>query len=297
MDDSVSINTKIDLLTQALLTRVGERVRRQREKLAIPRRVLSERSGVSARYLAQLESGQGNMSIVLLQRVAVALDYPLEFLISQDDPEHTSALRIGLLYHDADRAVRDDVMRLLVPERGAELRAQRVCLVGLRGAGKTTLGARAAHDLDVPFVELHHEIERDCGMSWPELQDLYGPEGYRELEAQALERVFETVPRGIIAAPGGIVGHGANYDRLLRYCHTVWISASAQEHLSRLRPQDDDGAAGGVHASALEHLGTVMQQRDAQFTRTDARLETTDRTVDQSLADLTGLIEQNGYLA
>lgn len=172
----------------ALMARVGERVRRARDRKGIPRRVLSEKSGVSPRYLAQLEAGEGNISIGLLQKVAHALDHKIEWLVGEDDPWTSDALRIADLYRTANSDVQATVLSTLSPEPVAEARAKRVCLVGLRGAGKSTLGRRAGAQLGVPFVELNREIEEQAGMPVDEVMAFYGQEGYRRLEAQALGR-------------------------------------------------------------------------------------------------------------
>jgi len=166
-----------------LMQRVGERVRKARELKGIPRRVLSEISDVSPRYLAQLEAGDGNISISLLQRVAIALDHRIEWLVGEEDPWTSQTLKVADLYRLAGADIRQQVMHLLQPEPDDALRARRVCLIGLRGAGKSTLGALTAKAFNAPFLELNREIGDHAGMSVNEVLALYGQEGYRKLEA------------------------------------------------------------------------------------------------------------------
>ena len=279
-----------------LLIRVGERVRKLRNGQVLPRRLLSEKSGVSARYLAQLESGRGNISIGLLQRVAIALETPIEFLLSESDVESSSAIGVARLYRQADDTTREDVMRLLDPEHAPELRSNRICLVGLRGAGKSTLGARAAHHLDIPFVELNHEIERESGMPQEEVLELYGAEGYRKFEAAALDRVIETHSSAIIAAAGGIVADSDSFDRLLRYCHTIWVQASPTEHMARVRGQGDERPMAG-NPSAMEQLRSLLTSREVHYSRASARLDTSGKSVQASLNELLALIQARGLLS
>ena len=191
---SQSRSDQVDASVTALIRRVGERVRKARERKGVPRRVLSEMSGVSPRYLAQLEAGEGNISIGLLQRVAIALDHRIEWLTGEEDPWSSDVLRVAELFRTANTDVQRQVLNTLNPEPEETMRAHRICLVGLRGAGKSTLGARTGAALGIPFVELNREIEEQSGMPVDEVMALYGQEGYRNLEAQAIGRVIATHP-------------------------------------------------------------------------------------------------------
>lgn len=285
-----------DASVTALILRVGDRVRKARERKGIPRRVLSEVSGVSPRYLAQLEAGEGNISIGLLQRVAIALDHRIEWLIGDEDPWSSDALRVADLFRSANTDVRQTVLRALSPEPAETLRSQRICLVGLRGAGKSTLGARAGQALTIPFVELNREIEEQSGMPVDEVMALYGQDGYRKLEAQAISRVIATHESMILAVAGGIVAEPETYSLLLGHFHTIWIKTSPEEHMSRVRAQGDERPMAG-NPEAMEQLKSILTSREALYGKALAQLDTSGMSVDTSTAALLTLIDDREFLA
>ncbi|WP_281016623.1 MULTISPECIES: helix-turn-helix transcriptional regulator [unclassified Minwuia] len=278
-----------------LMLQVGERVRKARERKGIPRRVLSEISGVSPRYLAQLESGAGNISIGLLKRVAMALDHRIEWLVGEDDPWSSEALRVADLFRSADRSTQEEVLRALNPEPEASRRANRICLIGLRGAGKSTLGRMAGAALDLPFVELNREIEAHGGMEIAEIMGLYGPEGYRTLEAEALGRIIATHDRMILAVAGGIVAEPRTYQTLLTRFHTIWLKAAPDEHMQRVRAQGDERPMAG-NPEAMTQLRSLLTSREALYDRAQARLDTSGQTRETSLKHLLALIAERGFL-
>jgi XRE family aerobic/anaerobic benzoate catabolism transcriptional regulator len=278
-----------------LMARVGERVRKARERKGIPRRVLSEQSGVSPRYLAQLEAGEGNISIGLLQRVAIALDHRIEWLIGEDDPWNSDALRVADMFRSATAQTQASVLRILSPEPAESLRAHRICLIGLRGAGKSTLGALAGQALGLPFVELNSEIEEQSGMPVEELLALYGQEGYRKLEAQAIERIISTYETMILAVAGGIVAEPETYATLLNTFHTIWLKTSPEEHMARVRAQGDERPMAG-NPEAMEQLKSILTSREALYGKAQASLDTSGRSPETSLAELLSVIEQHGFL-
>lgn len=284
-----------DAAVAALMVRVGIRVRDAREQKGLSRRRLSEASGVSPRYLAQLEGGEGNISIGLLMRVAVALDYRIEWLLGEDDPRGSEVLRVAEQYRAADGATRAAVLQALNAEPPESLRAQRVCLVGLRGAGKSTLGRLAGEALNTPFVELNREIEQTAGMPVAEIMALYGQEGYRKLERDALDRVVATHDRIILAVAGGIVAEPATYDRLLSRFHTIWIKTSPSEHMDRVRAQGDERPMAG-NPEAMAQLKSILTSREALYDQAHARLDTSGASVADSAAALQALIREQGYL-
>lgn len=285
-----------DAAVFSLIRRVGERVRRARERKGIPRRVLSEISGVSPRYLAQLEAGEGNISIGLLQRVAIALDHRIEWLIGDEDPWTSEALRVADLFRSAKSDVQSQVLRALSPEPAETMRAQRICLLGLRGAGKSTLGRMAGERLGVPFVELNREIEDQSGMPVEEVMALYGQEGYRKLEAQAVSRIVATYDAMILAVAGGIVAEPETYSNLLAHFHTIWVKASPDEHMARVRAQGDTRPMAG-NPEAMEQLRSILTSREALYERAQTQLDTSGRDVADSLDDLLALIDAHGFLA
>ena len=279
-----------------LIQRVGARVRKARELKGLPRRVVSERSGVSPRYLAQLETGEGNISIGLLQRVAAALDCRIEWMVGKDDPWTSDALRIADLYRSATAEKRRAAMEALSSNTPEQLRARRVCLIGLRGAGKSTLGALAGKALDIPFVELNTEIEEQSGMPVDEVIALYGQEGYRKLEAQAVTRVIATHDTMILAVAGGIVGEPETYNTLLGHFHTIWLKAAPDEHMARVRAQGDERPMAG-NPEAMEQLRSILTSREALYGKALAQLDTTGLTVEEALAQFLALIEDRKFLS
>jgi len=237
---------------EAFLANLGERVRAWRDGHKITRKALALASGVSERYLAQLESGQGNMSILLLRQVAHAMQVPVEDLVR----EITG-----------------------VPRRN------RIALVGLRGAGKSSLGARLADDLGMPFIELDREIEREAGTTLAELFGMYGQEGYRRFERRALERVLAENSRCVLATGGSLVTESETYSRLLTSCFTVWLKAAPEEHMSRVIAQGDMRPIHG-HAAAMDDLKQLLIERKHLYAQADVSVDTAGRTLRQSLAEL-----------
>ena len=279
-----------------LIMRVGERVRKARERKGIPRRVLSEMSGVSPRYLAQLEAGEGNISIGLLQRVAIALDHRIDWLMGEDDPWSSDALRVADLFRGANMDVQNAVLNTLSPQPAQTQRAHRLCLIGLRGAGKSTLGALVGQALDLPFVELNGEIEEQSGMPVNEVIALYGHEGYRRLEAQAISRVIATHDDMILAVAGGIVAEPETFNLLLGNFHTIWLRTSPEEHMARVREQGDERPMAG-NPEAMDQLRSILTSREAIYGKSQAQLDTSSQSVDASLAQLLALIRDRQFLA
>jgi len=255
-----------DLAVSDLLVRVGERVRRAHEEQGLPRRVLSEMSGVSPRYLALLENGDGNISIGLLMRVALALNKKIDWLVSGDDPKSIQSSR-----------------------------GKRVCLIGLRGAGKSTLGRLVGQARDVPFVELNRVIESLGGVPVSEIMALYGQEGYRRLEAEALDKVSNDHEQVILVVAGGIVTEPATYAALLTRFHTIWIKASPEDHVARVKAQSDLRPMEGT-ADEMAQLNAILFSREALYERALAQLDTSGRRVDGSLKQLLELLKARGYL-
>ena len=274
---------------------VGERVRMARARRGISRKVLSELSGVSQRYLAQLEGGQGNISIALLKRIAVALDHRIEWLVGEDDPWNSDALRVAALFRAATVEQKRRVLALLDPDNAGEQRGRRVALIGLRGAGKSTLGRLAAAARDIPFVELNAEIEATSGMPVNELMALYGQEGYRRLERHAVERIAAAHDSVILAVAGGIVSEPDTFNFLLRHFHTIWLKAKPEEHMSRVRKQGDTRPMAG-NPAAMDELKTILTSRESLYAQSGAQVDTSGKDVEDSLADLLETIERERYL-
>lgn len=273
--------------------RLGSRVRDARRKAGISRRTLSDLCGVSQRYLAQLEGGTGNVSISLLDRVAQALNRPLDSFLTDHVTSSDRPVRLDALFHAADADTQARVLALL----GAPLptRSSRVCLTGLRGAGKSTLGAAVGRLLDIPFCELNEVIARAAGMPVGEIMALYGAEGYRRLEADALEQVIAEHDRLILAVAGGIVGDEAVYERLLEKFHTIWLRATPDDHMARVRAQGDMRPMAG-NPSAMADLTAILTSRAAQYARAEAELYTSDCTPEAARDALAQLIRDRGFI-
>jgi XRE family transcriptional regulator, aerobic/anaerobic benzoate catabolism transcriptional regulator len=279
-----------------LLTCVGERVRSARARMGLSRRVLAERSGVSQRYLAQLESGQGNISIALLLRVADALDFRIEWLVAEDDPWTSDVVMISSLLRGATRTQRERVLEILDPENPGLRRAGRIAFIGLRGAGKSTLGRLAAAQLGLHFKELNDDIAEASGMPAGEVMALYGPEGYRHLERQSLERIVATHDRLILAVAGGIVSQPETYNYLLRHFHTIWLKAEPEEHMARVRGQGDERPMAG-NPDAMAELRNILTSREALYARADVHINTSKVTLETSLKAVIEAIRNKRFVA
>jgi XRE family transcriptional regulator, aerobic/anaerobic benzoate catabolism transcriptional regulator len=270
---------------KSFLALVGERVRRARERNGISQRALSERSQVSLRYLVQLEGGTGNVSIALLWRIAEALNHRIEWLVGADDPWTSEVVRCSELFRGATRDQRRRVMCVLDPDEPARLREKRVCLIGLRGAGKSTLGRMLGKELSLPFTELNREIEEISGMPATEVMALYGTEGYRRLERQALERIVATSDAVVLAVGGGIVAEPETFTYLLRHFHTIWIKAAPDEHMERVRAQGDLRPM--IHnPKAMEQLNAILTSREELYSKAEATVDTSGCSIDDSARDL-----------
>lgn len=291
-----SAESVADFDVATLIARVGERARKARELKGIPRRVLSEKSGVSPRYLAQLEAGEGNISIGLLQRVATALDLRVEWFVAEEDPWTSEAYRVAQLFRQSNADIQQKVLVILGPQNAAAQRAHRICLIGLRGAGKSTLGSMAGAKLGLPFVELNKEIEEHSGMPVDEVMALYGQEGYRALEAQAVRRIVETHDSVFLAVAGGVVAEPETYNLLRTNFHTIWVRTTPEEHMRRVREQGDVRPMAG-NPEAMEQLRAILASRETQYEKALAQIDTTGKTKEESLQELLALVAEHGFLS
>ncbi|MDD9908635.1 MAG: helix-turn-helix transcriptional regulator [Ahrensia sp.] len=291
-DQAAIDDTDAGVSIALLIQHVGNRVRKTRKSLGMSRRELSERSGVSPRYLAKLEGGDGNISIGLLKKVALALKTPIEFFLIDEDPQGNELRQIAQLYRQADAVTRARVLNVLDPEQLRVQKAERICLVGLRGAGKSTLGALMSEQFDAPFIELNREIEANAGMPVGEIMALYGQEGYRQLEADSLNNIVEKWDRAIVAAAGGVVADQDTFYHLLSRFHTVWLKASDGEHMDRVRAQGDVRPMKG-NPMALVQLREILKAREAYYAQSDYVLDTSGKSLDASQSELSGLIRSN----
>lgn len=270
------------------LARLGNRVRELRARRGMTRKILAKDSGVSERYLAQLESGKGNISVLLLRQLAEALDMPIEAL-ALDGPEPSADLQHATAF--LGRLSAADVRKahaLLVQHFGSAAKSDRntrIALIGLRGAGKSTLGALLAKELSCPFVELDREIERAANAPLSAIFDLYGQPGFRRLERNCLDRIIKAHPRVVIATGGGIVSEPATFDQLLVHCRTIWLKASPAEHMQRVIAQGDMRPMTDNRQS-MGDLRRILKTRQALYGKADTEVDTSGKTTEQSLRDL-----------
>lgn len=282
-DLSVNLRKKEDRYLAAL----GDRVRDARSRRGMSRKILARDSGVSERYLAQLEAGEGNVSILLLRQIAAALDLSLAELIDENPGEAAELALITQFLKRLPRQKLAAVRALLVRKYGRahEERMNRIALIGLRGAGKSTLGVRLARKLDVPFVELDREIEREAGTGLSEIFLLYGQAGYRRYERRCLEKVLEKHERAVIAAGGSVVSEPGTYELLLSACFTVWLKAAPEEHMARVVAQGDTRPMAGSD-QAMDDLRRILDGRAALYGQADVVVDTAGKSVEKSFAEL-----------
>jgi XRE family transcriptional regulator, aerobic/anaerobic benzoate catabolism transcriptional regulator len=273
---------------------LGRRVRELRSRRGMTRKQMSQEADVSERHLAQLESGEGNISVVLLQRVAAALRVPIAnlFVPQTDEPNEKELIQKFLERLPEHRL--EDVVSRLTRDFGQEekVRRMRIALIGMRGAGKSTLGSMLAKEMGNPFVELDSEIEKDTGMPLGEIFSLYGQSGFRAIEKRTLERVLKENERAVISAGGGVVSEKETFDFLLSYCYTVWIKAQPEEHMSRVMAQGDFRPM-AANKEAMEDLRRILETREPLYRKADLLLDTSRTSVEESFAKLKAALQQS----
>ena len=276
--------------SESFLARLGEKVRDARARRGLTRKDLARDSRVSERYLAQLEAGHGNISVLLLRQIAAALGLALSDLLGEEEQSVELTLIHQLLQRLPKQRLARIRARLQSEFGGTSLeRGSRVALIGLRGAGKSTLGAALARKLGVSFIELDREIEREAGTGLSEIFLLYGQPGYRRYERRCLEKVLQAHERCVIATGGSIVSEPGIYDLLLSTCFTVWLKAEPEEHMARVVAQGDTRPMAG-NAQAMEDLRRILHGRGMLYAQADTIVDTAGHTVEQSLRTLKKLL-------
>ena len=278
--------------SDAYLRRLGERVRRLRNQRGMSRKALATHARVSERYLAQLEAGVGNCSIVLLRRIARAIGLPVTQLV-HDGAEPT--LDLVLLTQFLERLPAPTLSKareLLVQtfsEPSQNARRKRIALIGLRGGGKSTLGAMLAERLGVPFVELDREVERRSGATLNEIFEMFGQETFRRAEREALEAVLAQQQYFIMATSGAIVTEPGTLELLLASCFTVWVRAEPDEHMQRVMAQGDMRPMANS-TRAMDDLVSILKSREPLYAKAEATLTTSGKTPEQTVAELLRLV-------
>jgi XRE family aerobic/anaerobic benzoate catabolism transcriptional regulator len=280
------------------LVALGERVRALRSRRGMTRKAVALAAEVSERHLANLEYGVGNASILVLLQVSGALQCSLAELIGDVTTSSPEWLLLRELLEQRDeptlRRVRVAVAELLdggAQARSGTARSPRVALVGLRGAGKSTLGQMLADDLGVAFVELSREIEKFAGCSVGEIQGLYGQNAYRRYERRALEEAVQIHAEAVIATPGGIVSDAATFNLLLAHCTTVWLQASPEDHMKRVLAQGDLRPM-AASREAMDDLKGILAGRAAFYSKADFTVDTSAQPLDASFALLRLTVRQ-----
>ena len=285
------------------LTALGQRVRALRGRRGLTRDALAAASGVSKRHLANLEHGVGNASILVLAQVAQALHCPVAELLGDVTTQSSEWLLLRDLLAEKDEAtlrrVRVAVTEMLATGGRAtggratggpaRTRGNRVALIGLRGAGKSTLGKMLAEDLDFPFVEISREIESLAGCSVGEIQALYGQNAYRRYERRALEEAMQIYPEAVIATAGGMISDFSSFNLLLTHCTTVWLRAEPEDHMKRVLAQGDTRPM-AASREAMADLRGILAGREAFYAKADLRVDTSAQPLAETFIALSGQV-------
>src|SRR6266446_3291216 len=272
---------------------LGEKLRAVRARRGMSLRQLATESALSSRFLAKVELGRGNISVGRLHQVAHALDVPIEALAADGQPASPAYDQSTAFLKKLPPGQLRDAHKLLLEKFGgvdSTSRLSRIALIGLRGAGKSTLGSLLGQRLGVPFIELDKQIERACGVTLTIIFDLYGPSGYRRMERQALESILAKHPRFVLATGGSIVSDPAIYNLLLSECFTIWLRAKPEEHMARVLAQGDRRPM-AHNRQAMRDLRRILWSREALYRQADTVLETTGQTVKDSLQALQRLAQ------
>lgn len=282
------------------LIALGERLRALRSRRGLTRKALAKLSDVSERHLANVESGVGNASIQFLRQITTVLNCTLAEMIGDEtatSPEWLMIREILRGRSDEELAkARAALAGIFEAPTSESARRQRVALIGLRGAGKSSLGRMLADYWMVPFVELGREVETIAGCGIAEIHALYGPNAYRRYERRALEEIIQRYPRAVIATPGGIVSDPATYNLLLSHCYTVWVRAAPKDHMARVLAQGDTRPMMG-NREAMEDLKSILESRAAFYSKADLSFDTSDMTQETAYVGLLEQLRDNVMLA
>jgi XRE family transcriptional regulator, aerobic/anaerobic benzoate catabolism transcriptional regulator len=281
-----ALHTSADEMTTAessLHQRLGQRVREARARRFMTRKQLAQQSGISLAYLARVESGTGNISLGLLQRVALALSLPIASFLSAEEPLGADFTMIVEFLKRQAPARLAQIRKLLFENRGAG----RIALVGIRGVGKSTLGPVLAEKLSVPFVELNREIEKVAKLGVDEIHSVYGQRGYRRLERECLDRIVSDYPMVVLATGGGIVAEAATYEVLLASFFTVWLKATPQVMFERVLDQHDARIASShMRREAIDNITSTLEARRHLYELAHASYDTSGQPVERVVTDL-----------
>jgi XRE family transcriptional regulator, aerobic/anaerobic benzoate catabolism transcriptional regulator len=274
------------------LVALGQRMAVLRARRGMTRRAVALAAGVSERHLANMEYGVGNASALVLLQVSGALHCSISELVGDVTTSSPEWLIIRELLSGQDDTALQRVRVALGPLLGHKPAnppgagaSQRIALIGLRGAGKSTLGQMLAADLDYPFVELSREIEKIAGGSVAEIQALYGANAYRRYERRALDEAIAAYPQSVIATPGGLVSEAATFNQVLSHCTTVWLKAKPEDHLKRVAAQGDLRPM-AASKEAMQDLKGILAGRAAFYSKAQMQLDTSEQDLEATFAAL-----------
>lgn len=269
------------------LQSLGEAVRAARARRGMTRKMLASQSGVSERFLAQLESGTGNASVLVLRQISQALNLSLEAMLPGAQGNSAEIGSAVELLHRLEPHELTQAQALLLqrfgPRNNESERHQRVALIGLRGAGKSTVGKLLAKELGLPFFELDRLIEQASGISLSMIFDLYGQSGFRRFERRCLDDLLNTQPRFVIATSGSLVSETDTYERLLTNCYTIWLKATPREHMSRVIVQGDMRPM-ARNPEAMADLKRILQEREELYRKADTSIDTSGKSIEEVVA-------------
>ena len=271
------------------LIMLGGHLRDLRARRGLTRKALAKMADVSERHLANVETGVGNASIQFLRQLTTVLNCTLAEMIGDE----TSTSPEWLMIREILRGRTEDELAKARSALGGVFEAptseasrrQRIALIGLRGAGKSSLGRMLADHLMIPFVELSRHVEVLAGCSVAEVHALYGPNAYRRYEYRALEDIIHRFPRAVIATPGGIVSDPATFNLLLSHCYSVWLKASPKDHMERVLAQGDTRPMHG-NREAMDDLKNILESRAAFYSKADKSLDTSDMAQEEAIFNL-----------
>jgi len=268
-----------------LLIAFGERLRTLRARRGLTRKAVAQAADVSERYLANLEHGTGNASFLILVQIARALHCSIAEVIGDPTTASPEWLMIREMLEgksEADLArARAAIGQALGTAGDQQEKRHRIALIGLRGAGKSTLGKMLAQDLDLPFIELSRVIEDVAGYSVREIQDLYGITAYRRYERRALEETLQIYPELVLATPGGLVSDAATFNLLLSHCTAVWLQAAPEDHMGRVAQQGDMRPM-AASAEAMDDLRQILAGRSAFYSKAQLSVDTSQQSLEDT---------------
>jgi XRE family transcriptional regulator, aerobic/anaerobic benzoate catabolism transcriptional regulator len=278
-----------DEYLQALSTKVRE----TRAQRGMTRNALAADSGVSLRFLAQLEGGEANPSILVLRRIATAMGHSPDVLLSEETNRPVVQRMLVQMLNRMSEAELTGAQEILAARFGqvnhSKAKESYITLIGLRGAGKTTLGRGLARLRGLPFFELDREVEREYGATIGEILQLQGQPGYRRFEREALQRVLAENPGAVIETGGGLAADAETLPMLLEGSLAVWISASPDEHMQRVIDQGDLRPM-ARSKEAMRELKDILKAREPFYRQAHIHLDTAGKSVDESLEELNRLV-------